>query len=143
VAAWKWFGVKTLYRTTTLGRPPVTDSAYDPSGTLVEERVVILRARSHAEARRKAKAEATRYAKREHFNPYGQRVRTRWLSASESFELFDKPDDLVEVWSSTYIIPASVRDKEVVVRALGAHETAAQRKRRKKFLNREFSGFVG
>jgi Domain of unknown function (DUF4288) len=95
VAALKWFGVKTLYRTTTLGIPSVTDSAYDPRGTLVEERVVILRARSHAEAHRKAKAEAMRYAKGEHFNPYGQRVRTRWLSASESFELFDKPGNLV------------------------------------------------
>jgi Domain of unknown function (DUF4288) len=139
---WKWFGVKTLYRTTVAGTPPVTDSAYDPSATLVEERVVILRARSHDEAHRKAKAEARRYATRRHVNPYGQRVRTRWVGASESFELFDEPDNLTEVWSSTYMIPASVSDKEVVARALGPNETAAQRKRRRKFLNREFSGTV-
>jgi hypothetical protein len=141
--ALKWFGVKTLYRTVAVGKPTATDGAYDPKGTLVEERVVILRARNHAEAHRKAKAEATRYAKRAHINPYGQHVRTRYLSASESFELFDQPGELAEVWSSTYVTATTVRDGQIVVRALGPHETSAQRKRRKKFFSREFSGIAG
>ncbi len=140
--AWKWFGVKTLYRTIVRGKPSVTDAAYDASGSLVEERVVILRARSHEEAHRRARAEATLYAKDTHVNPYGQRVQARRLEISDSFELFDPPGNLVEVYSSAYVIPASVTDSQLMARALGPDESPAQRKRRKKYLNRTFSGVV-
>jgi hypothetical protein len=57
-----WYAVKTLYRSEGLGRPTATDSAYDPAATLVEERVVLLKARSFQDAIRAAEKEARAYA---------------------------------------------------------------------------------
>ncbi len=80
----RWFAVKTVYRSTAIGKPRVTDGDYDPDGTLVEERVVLLRARDHEDAIRKSEKDAKQYAKETHTNPYGQSVVTRCLKAIES-----------------------------------------------------------
>jgi hypothetical protein len=140
--AWKWFGVKMLFRTIAEGTPVRPDASYDQGGTLVEERVLVVRARSHAEAHRKAEAEAKQYVAHHHLNPYGQRVRTRRLAGSESFEMFAAPSHMAEVWSSTRVVPSRVSDAKVLDTFLGPKEVSAQPKRRKKYLNREFSGIV-
>ena len=138
----RWFAVKTVYRSTAIGKPRVTDGDYDPDGTLVEERVVLLRARDHEDAIRKSEKDATQYAKETHTNPYGQSVVTRCLKAIESFELFDDPAEGTEAWSSTRVVPKSIPDSQIVDAVFGGLETKAQLKRRKKYLNREFSGEV-
>src|SRR4051794_8957759 len=43
---WKWFGVKTIFRVEASGTPRKTDDRFDPDVTMVEERVVLIRARS-------------------------------------------------------------------------------------------------
>ncbi len=75
--SWKWFGVKTLYRSDATGRRKVTHPNYDPKTTLVEERIVLFRARTGQEAIRKAELEAREYARLSHTNSFGQRVRTK------------------------------------------------------------------
>lgn len=41
-----WFGVKTLFRTRAVGRAKAIDHAFDPYLDMVEERIVLVRARS-------------------------------------------------------------------------------------------------
>src|SRR6266536_2788994 len=57
-----WYGVKTLYRSSALGRPKATDRSYDPWVTMVEERVVLFKTRSSSEDIRAAAKEARAYA---------------------------------------------------------------------------------
>jgi len=59
----RWFAVKTLYRTRVVGRPARRDAAYDGDANVVEERVVLFRARSFDDAIRKAEREARAYAR--------------------------------------------------------------------------------
>src|SRR2546428_1999943 len=101
----KWFGVKTLFRVSAAGRPVATDSAYDPKMTMVEERVVLYRSRSSADAIRTAEKDAREYVRGRHTNPYGQRVVTRYLGACEAHWLFEPPGSGQEVFSTTEVIP--------------------------------------
>ena len=123
---WKWFGVKTLFRAVPTGNPLGRDPLYDPEVTLVEERVLIIRARSHNEALHKAKREAVRYCKAgPHRNPYGQRVAVRSLSPTDSFELFSAPASGSEVYSRTEVVPRSVSDSACATRMLGPKQEKA------------------
>ena len=137
-----WYGVKTLYRTRAHGLPKSTDSAYDRAATLVEERVVLFKARSFQEAIRAAEREARAYARGDRVNPYGQRVTMQYLGACDAFHLFYPPVDGAEVYSSTEVVPTAVRDVTIVKQRMGQVDTATGLKRRRKFLNREFSGTV-
>src|SRR4029450_14001653 len=137
---WAWYGVKTVYRVSAKGPPRRPDAHYDATATLIEERVILVRARSHDEAQGKAEAEAKLYTARFHVNPYGQTVTMKRLGTIESFELFDPPRNGGEVWSTTYMLSRTVRGKDVVDRTFGPEESLAQKERRRKFLNREFSG---
>jgi len=139
-SAWKWFSAKTLYRVEVKGDPVALDECYDPEGTLLEERVILVRARSHEEAISKAEHEAEEYASASHFNPYGQEVIQRVLSCVETFELYDDPANRVEVWSSTSVISSSITDEDIITHRFGPAED--NRSKRKKYLNQEFSGQV-
>jgi hypothetical protein len=136
-----WFGVETLYRIVARGGPERVDAAYDADATLVEERVVLLRARSHASALASGEREARRYAATSHRNVYGQRVLTRYLGCAESFELFDPPAAGVEVFSTTEIVTRRVRTAAIAAARLGA-ERGVSRARRK-FLDAETAGNWG
>ncbi len=132
--AWKWYGVKTLYRTRAIGKPRVVDRNYDAEGTLVEERVVLIRARNFDEAFAKAEAEAKEYAAIPHGgNQYGQRVVSRYLSACEAFELFDPPAAGREVYSCTRVVPAGVSDAAVARQMIGSEPRPVRMRR--KFLD--------
>ncbi len=133
----KWFGVKTLFRTAAVGKPDAPNGAYN--STLVEERIVLFRARSFEDAIREAEREARVYARASHLNPYGQRVVTRYLGACDAFELFDPPRAGAEVFSTTEVVAKRVSDKGVVNQRLGHAETVREHKCRGHFLNREFS----
>jgi hypothetical protein len=138
-----WFGVKTLFRTKAVGKPIARDPAYDATVSLVEERIVLFKARGFGAAIRAAEAEARHYARRHHLNPYGQRVVTRYLGACDAFELFEPPSKQVEVFSTTEVVPKRVSDRSIVGQRLGPRMDAkADHARRRNILNREFSGSV-
>jgi hypothetical protein len=141
--AWHWYGVKTIYRTTAQGKPTQTDKYFDPAASLVEERVVLVRARSFDEALAKGEKEARAYAAAGDIrNRYGQRVKQRYLGVADAYEMFDAPGNQVEVYSKTEIVRTSVPDAEVCANRT-TRERTRDRWRRTKFLNREFSGSVG
>jgi hypothetical protein len=138
-----WFGVKTLFRSEARGKPTARDSAYDGTVSLVEERVVLFKARTFETAIKAAEAEARRYAARRHVNPYGQPVVTRYLGACDAFELFDRPGDQAEVFSTTEVVPKRVPDRQIVDQRLGRRvDDRTDKARRRNILNREFSGSV-
>ncbi|HEX7592067.1 MAG TPA: DUF4288 domain-containing protein [Candidatus Limnocylindrales bacterium] len=136
-----WFAVKSLYRSEIVGEPRVVDGDYDPDGTLVEERVILVRAASHQKALQKAEIEAERYPG-QHVNPYGQLVVWRRAEFLDSFQLFDKPADGREVWSMMTVVSSATTDEDLAVQRFGPVESKKSLRRRKKFLNREFSGDV-
>lgn len=120
---WKWYGVKTLHRTQASGRPLGTDKAYSRNMTLVEERVVILRARSFDEALRRGESEAREYAREcWHRNPYGQAVRSRYLGYCDVYLLDDAPGNGTEVYSTTEVFPRKQSDDTVCRRLIGRKE---------------------
>ena len=135
----RWFGVKTVYRSSAVGKPRIIDNDYDPEGTLVEERVVLFRAKDHDDAIKKGEREAEQYVLDAYTNPYGQLVVGRRLRTIESFELYDNPGERIEVWSSTRVVRKSVPNTQILEMFFGVTETKAQMNRRKKYLNREFS----
>jgi len=138
-----WYGVKTLFRTEAVGKPAARDRAYDGSVSLVEERVVLFKARGFDEAIRAAEKEARRYARRRYVNPYGQRVVTRYLGACNAFAMFEAPARGAEVFSLTEVVRKKVSDRTVLDRRLGQRvDDKADRLRRRNILNREFSGSV-
>jgi hypothetical protein len=112
--SWKWFGVKTLYRTRAVGRPKDVDENFDPDATLLEERVVLIRARNFDEAIEKAEEEARIYVNTPHGgNAYAQRVVQRYLRVSDAYEMFEPPGSRREVYSRTWVVPKSVGDSEL------------------------------
>ena len=56
-----WYGVRTLVRLIAAGRAKKTDKHFDPTATLVEDRVVLLRADSFHSAIQKAEQEVQQY----------------------------------------------------------------------------------
>ena len=139
--AMKWYGAKTLYRIGASGKPRATDRYYDSDASLVEERIVLFQARSFDEAIEKAEKEAAAYIKETHVNPYGQKVRQRYLGEVNVYELFEDPGTGVEVYSRTEFVPATETDASVRARLL-RRESKTQSKRRRNILNSEFSGVV-
>ena len=141
-----WYGVKSLYRMEAVGEPRAADAYYDPEGTLIEERVVLVRASSDKEAVKKGAREADRYARdpfnRRHLNPYGQEVEMRRIRALQISPVMWPLNDGCEIWSDTEVFAATVTDAEIEDRRFGRDEPKALRRLRKKFLNREFSGDV-
>lgn len=116
----KWFGVKTLYRTRASGRPHTRDRHYDPEATLIEERIVLIRATDFGQALKAAKREALRYGRKDHENLYGQRVQTRFLGVCDAFELFDPPGPQREVYSRTELVSRRITNAAVVKRLITA-----------------------
>ncbi|MBI5366462.1 MAG: DUF4288 domain-containing protein [Planctomycetes bacterium] len=136
-----WYGVKTLFRMEAVGKPVARDIAYDATVSLVEERVVLFKARGFAAAIRAAEREARRYARLRYVNPYGQRVSMRYLGACEAFELYEAPGEQAEVFSTTEVVSKRIPDRTVVDQRLGARvDEKADRARRRIVMNREFSG---
>ena len=100
---------------------------------MLEERIVIFRARSFDDAIRKGELEAEAYAKEQETrasgkrrseirNPYHQRLSTRFLGALDAFELFEPPGAGVEVFSSTSLVPKVTSDSALVDARYGQEE---------------------
>ena len=134
MARWTWYAVKTLYRTSARGRPVRRDAAFDPNAALIEERVLLVRARSFDEAIRKGEDEAREYARRPTYrNPYGQRVTTKYLEVCDAFNLFDEPANRREVYSRTEIVRADQSTDAEVKKVFGPDEPDGGDRRRRKF----------
>lgn len=145
MSGWKWYGVKTAYRLEPSGEPESTDRDYWGDGSLVEERVVLFRARSFDDAIRKAEDEAKRYAAGStDRNPYGQPLTLRYLETCDAYELTsdDSPASGTEVFSMTELVPRSVSDDAVLNRRFGREESTRTRARRKNFCLLLFHGPV-
>lgn len=143
-SVWKWFAVKSVFRVAATGRPLGRDEALDPAMTLVEERVVLFRARSHDEAIARADEEARAYCgEAPHRNPYGQRVVYRRLPQSDCFELFESPASGREVYSRTEVAPRSVSDRAVVAALLGPGESRRVAASRRNVLDIAFDAPAG
>jgi hypothetical protein len=135
--ALKWFGVKVFLRTDAVGRARRVDPDYDPNRTLLEERVVSVRARDGKDAFGRVRARIAEDAV-EYENAYGQRVRQRLLPGWEAYELSSSPGDGTEVFSSMRSVATPAKDTAL----LGARPeqmTAAIQKRRKRFIAAELA----
>jgi uncharacterized protein DUF4288 len=138
-ASSKWYAVKSILRLAPMGKPSGRDGAYDPQASLIEERVVLFRARSHEEALARAEQEARRYSRQpSHRNPYGQRVRYRLLPGADSYELFDPPTSGREIYSRTEMVSQSVSDESVLRSLIGAIETPEVHESRRNILDITF-----
>jgi hypothetical protein len=119
-SGWKWYGVRSLYRITAVGRPKASDDSFDSGAALVEERVVLIRARNGPEALEKAKAEGRAYARSfRSTNVDGQKVRARMLRDFDAFEMFEVPGAGAEVFSTTEDVDAAEPDDRIVRRVFG------------------------
>jgi hypothetical protein len=132
-SARKWFGVKIVLRTVATGRVRGRDADYDRDGTLVEERVVIVRAHdgkdAFARARQKAAKELSSYR-----NVYGQTVRQRILAGHQVYELYAPPSDGAEVFSTTTRVPKTLTGSDIVSRLDGGPLSDANQKKRRRFI---------
>jgi hypothetical protein len=138
--AWKWFGVRTVYRIDARGRPVGRDELYSPATTLVEERVVVLKARSFQEAIHKAEVDARRYvADCRHRNPYGQLVRARYVGYCEAYRADRRIASGAEVFSTSEVVPRRVSDKAVLRRLFGSHESSRATAERRNILDVVFN----
>src|SRR5690242_9160866 len=115
-----WYGVRSLYRLTAFGKPKAADKHFDPDSTLIEDRIVLFRAKNGDDACRQAEAEARHYAQSTRYtNIYGQRVRLRYLNALHCFEMIHAPKIEAEVYSTTSLLSRSTADSAVISQRLG------------------------
>lgn len=136
--AWDWYAVKTLYRVEASGEPDFTDVGFDEQITLIEERVVLFKARSFNEAIRKAEKEAHSYAKNwKLVNVYGQQVTGRYLGSCDAYCLYDPPANGIEVFSATELWSENVADETLIDRKLGKEEAKTKSRKRYKFFHKE------
>jgi hypothetical protein len=113
-----WFAVRTLLHTRPVGRPRSRDASYRAVAA-VEERIVLLRARSAVEAVRLGAAEAKAYTQRSILNVYGQRVVSTLLPHVESYSLDARPGHGSEVFSSIEQIDPAESRHRIVRRKIG------------------------
>lgn len=119
-----WFGVRTLYRTRLVGRPRSPDSDYHPGYALIEERVVLFRAKSGSDAIAKAEREAKRYAANGSTNVYGQKLVVSYLGTATAYEMDRPPRNAEEIYSDTEIVSSTVTARSIVLRRCGKDDKA-------------------
>ncbi len=136
----KWFAVRTLYRSRTDERPVKPDLSYDPDATLVEERVVLIRASGRQEAQAKALREARDYAATGTFlNPYEQTVKTDLLKTCDVYELMENPADKSEVFVASHLMSRRVGDAKVEKIFTPRRVLDHKKGRYRKFIKQEYN----
>lgn len=135
----KWFSVRTVYQYIASGRPKRGFSIYSQAAVMIEERVVLFRAKSEASAIAFAEEEAKEYASDSYVNPFGQKVIIRYVGCGGAFQLFDAPSDGIEVHSSTEIQNPGQTLKELKTCKFGKTHGKREAKMRLKFQNTEFT----
>jgi hypothetical protein len=136
-----WFGVRTIHRVMPVGKRLGSDSVASDDFTLIEERVVLVRAHNPKEAMRKGEAEAKRYAAEcRHRNPYGQRVATRYLGFCDVYDMCEPVKDGVEVFSVNEVVSRRVSDRTIISRLIGRPESDKTYRSRRNILDIAFNG---
>ena len=99
----RWFSVKTFFSTRGLG--PVKTEAQPAlkNGFRLEERVVLFLASSFNEAIKKAEKEAVEYTEFDYKNPYGQKLKIKYLGIYKVFETSDPPGDNIRIFSNNEV----------------------------------------
>lgn len=128
-----WFGVKTLYASEASGKANNKDKFYKKTSVMLEERIVIFKAKSFDEAIKLAEKEARNYSKYSYINPYGEKISTRYLNNCDAFELFDDPESGMEVYSATEILLKKSLIKQTVNAKLRAEHGSLEPKLRLRF----------
>ena len=91
-SAWGWYAVKTAYRTLGRWKAPPGKRAFPGRVSDVEERVVVVRARSCGEAADRGLAEARRYASKSEVSKGGpQWGKTRVVDGCATYALGKAP----------------------------------------------------
>lgn len=134
-----WYGVKTLYRWEATGDPVKIDGGYDEEATVLEERVVLIKAVSIDDAIEKAESEANVFSDQNYKNFYGQTVRTRYLGCCDAYDIGeDFIENGVEVFSSRESVRTSIPDSVLIDSRFGKEEPVTDgRAKRDKFWNAE------
>ncbi|WPU65121.1 DUF4288 domain-containing protein [Peredibacter starrii] len=136
----KFYCGKSLYWIEARGKSKVKQKP-DSKYALLEERIILIKAKNFNEAIKKARKEAKDY-EGNYINPYGQQVRIEFLECIEVFELFESPADLVEVFSANFLVDQKISKKEMLNSHYGKSiSETTERKIRSKFLNGEFASF--
>ena len=115
---WSWYAAKTVYR--AVGRWRGRDACPSPV-SLIEERIVLLRARSWHEAETKAFKEARTYASVTQPDPNIRWRPTRVIDACTVYELAGEPTSGKEVFCTIEYVKRKVPTKEIVDRKLDGH----------------------
>jgi len=137
---WKVFTVKTLYRSTASGKLEKTDKFYREELDLIEERIVTIKARNSDEAISKGEKEAIKYASEtEYSNPYGQKVKQKYIGSIDVFEPYEELESNIEVFSTTYLSDTSITNSKLTNNTMGKIYKN-EKELRTKFFNGEFSG---
>jgi hypothetical protein len=126
-----------------VGKPKDRDLHYDPKATWVEERIVLLRARSDREAAKVGRAEAQRYLRGVRWvNPYGQRLEVRLIGVA-IWQVVERLEPGQEVFSYGGLVDSQISDGELRVQRFGCETTRRTGRARKVFAPggvwREFS----
>ena len=133
----QFFAVKTFFRSACEGRPERPDKYFDPEATLVEERIQLIKAKSPAEARKKAEKDAVEYARRILYkNPYNQQVTLEYMGLCEIYEIQQPLADKTEIYAASRIINRKV-SKAKIGRTYLNERQSFDPSRRKKFLNKD------
>ena len=129
-----WYGIKTAFRLRVF--PDPRTAPRKRARTLVEERLVLVRADTGDAALAEAEAEARRYvaAFGQPKNAFGERIRMTWLGELDAFELFQKPGNGVEVFSSSRLVSASKADSFVSEVIFGAGRPRDEQAERMRFI---------
>jgi hypothetical protein len=139
---WKVYAVKTLYRTTALGKPKKTDDYYRENLDSIEERIVTIKARNFDEAISKGEKEAKKYASETNYlNPYGQKIKQKYIGSIDIFEPFAKIEAKIEIFSTTFLINSSISNTKLTNNIMGK-VYKNEKKLRIKFFNSQFSGTI-
>ncbi len=139
---WKVYTVKTLYRTTAFGKPKKIDKFYRKELDLIEERIVTIKARNFDEAIFKGEKEAIKYASEtEYSNPYGQKIKQKYIGSIDVYEPYEELESNIEVFSTTYLSDSSITNSKLTNNTMGKIYKN-EKELRTKFFNSEFSGTI-
>ncbi len=112
------------------GLPEKLDLSFDPDATLVEERILLIKAHYAREA--------MDYARRRRcVNPYNQKMCTTYLGFYDIIELSGIPQDKTEVFSAARLVSRKVSDQKVARIYIGKRRGTKQMIH-KKFVNKEY-----
>lgn len=134
----KFFGAKTLYLievSESKRKKEISKSNFH----LLEERIVLIKARNFNEAIRKGEREAIAYEST-HVNPFGDKVICRYLGCIDIFEIYTSPEDLAEIYSINYLVDKKINRKQILDQHFGKNINRNREKIiRQKFLNSDFN----